>query len=164
MTGRIDDYRKGFKTLNLAGEVLSKKRNDFEIWVSSNYVKSKGNYVHFTGWLPHKELLRLYKRAYVCVFPPIWPESFGIVAVEAMAAGKPVIASKIGGLQNIVVPGETGFLFPAGDHHELAGYLEKLIDNPELAKKMGEAGKKRAEEHYTWENIVKTHYEEILSP
>ncbi len=161
MTGRASDPRKGYETLKQAGKILAQKRDDFEIW-ATHVEKSLNGYMRQTGWLSHKETLELYYKSYVCVFPPIWPEPFGIVAVEAMAAGKPVVASDGGGLKDIVLHGKTGFLFPPGDSQKLAENLQRLLDDPQLAKSMGEEGRARAEKNFTWDNIVRTHYEEIF--
>ena len=73
-------------------------------------------------------------------------------------AGKPVCASDTGGLRDIVVHGETGYLFPPGDSKTLAGYLETLLDDAALRTTLGCAGRKRALSMFTWDNVIKTHY------
>lgn len=79
----------------------------------------------------------------IAVVPSTEPESFGLVAIEAMAAGKPVIASAHGGLLDIVVDGETGILVPPNDAEALANAIAKLADDPSLRVRYGEAGRKR---------------------
>ena len=86
------------------------------------------------------------RRAAFTVAPSLLPESFGIVALEAAAAGKPTIASALGGLADVVVDGETGFLVPPGDVEGLRGALERLAGDPALRERMGEAARARAAE------------------
>lgn len=85
----------------------------------------------------------------IFVLPSTWPESFALVVVEAMAAGKPVIATAQGGPLEIVVPGETGYLVPAGDECALAESIRMLLDAPELIASFGEAGRRRASELFS---------------
>ncbi|MCJ7602650.1 MAG: glycosyltransferase family 4 protein [Desulfobulbaceae bacterium] len=90
----------------------------------------------------------------LAVVPSTEPEPFGMVAIEAMRAGKPVIASNHGGLQEIVEHGKTGILFPPGDAVAFAGALIDLITKPDKRRTMGEAGKKRQEELFSVEAQV----------
>ena len=76
-------------------------------------------------------------------------EGFGLVAVEAMLHKLPVIATKVGGLQDIVIDGETGFLVPPYAPDQIAEKLKILIEDTELRKSMGEKGYKRAMANYT---------------
>lgn len=87
----------------------------------------------------------------LAVVPSTEPEPFGMVAIEAMRAGKPVVAANHGGLQEIVEHGKTGILFPPGDAEAFAGALIDLIKNPDKRLAMGEAGKKRQEELFSVE-------------
>ncbi len=80
----------------------------------------------------------------VCVYPSEW-EPLGISAVEAQACGKPVVASRVGGLQEVVADGVTGLLVAPGDPAALAAALARILDNPELGRRMGRAGRARAE-------------------
>ena len=97
------------------------------------------------GPLPHAAALEAARRALFLVVPSIVPETFGIAALEAMALGKPVVASRIGGLPELVVDGETGRLVPPGDVRALATALEELVARPATRAAMGEAAKVRAE-------------------
>ena len=94
----------------------------------------------------HDSVMAAWANCEAGVVPSVWPEPFGQVAVEAMACGKPVVASATGGLKDIVVPGETGLLVPAGDVGALRAALARLIDDPELRRRMGAAGQVRAAE------------------
>ncbi|MDN3667868.1 glycosyltransferase [Echinicola jeungdonensis] len=82
-------------------------------------------------------------------------EGFGLVAAEAMMHHLPVVATRVGGLQNVVVDGETGFLVPPYSPKDLAEKIQILIDQPELRKKLGEAGHQRARQHYSAERYVR---------
>jgi len=100
----------------------------------------------------------------VCVFPSRY-EPFGIVLLEAMASGKPVVASKVGGIPFVVEDGKTGLLFERGNVEVLAEKIIMLLRDEELRKRMGEAGRERAKE-FTWDKIAKQTvdlYKEILS-
>lgn len=90
----------------------------------------------------------------IAVVPSTEPEPFGMVAIEAMMARKPVVAANHGGLTEIVVDGETGFRFAPGNKEALAASLEKLIVNPDLRKTFGEKGRSRAIEHFSLENHI----------
>jgi glycosyltransferase involved in cell wall biosynthesis len=78
----------------------------------------------------------------VCV-PSTEPESFGLVAIEAMAMGKPVVASRIGALIEVVIDGSTGLTFDAGDSEALTAALRKLLGDDALRRRLGRAGKVR---------------------
>lgn len=80
----------------------------------------------------------------VFVLPSTQPEPFGLVVIEAMASGKPVVATAPGGPSETVVDGETGYLVPPSNPREIASAVEKLLTDPEKRKLMGEAGRKRA--------------------
>jgi glycosyltransferase involved in cell wall biosynthesis len=102
------------------------------------------------GFVPHEELTRLYGRAAV-VACPSYREGFGVVCAEAMAHGRPVVASAVGGLLDLVVDGETGLLVPPGDAYALRGALQRLLADRELRRRMGRAGRARAVERFSWE-------------
>lgn len=82
-------------------------------------------------------------------------EGFGLVAVEAMLFGLPVIASEVGGLKDVVVDGETGFLVPPRSPESIAEKIQILIDQSELRKQMGEKGRQRALQHFTAERYCR---------
>lgn len=100
--------------------------------------------VHFLGWLDQSGLQHQLAEASVVAVPSVWQEPFGLVAVEAMQASLPVVASNRGALPEIVVAGETGMLFESGDVVDLASKLRHLLENSALARKFGQAGRERA--------------------
>ena len=78
----------------------------------------------------------------ICLFLPSLNEGMGRVLVEAMAAGKPVVASRVGGIPDLVRHGETGYLVPPADEKALADGIKKLLDDPGKAWEMGQQGRK----------------------
>ncbi|HET7130116.1 MAG TPA: glycosyltransferase family 4 protein [Gaiellaceae bacterium] len=105
------------------------------------------------GLVPHTELERLYRRAAVVVMPS-HSEGQGVVAIEAMAHGRPVVGSRVGGLAEIVVDGETGILVPPRDAAALRRALLRLLDDPALRAQMGAAGRRRITELCSWDRIT----------
>ena len=101
------------------------------------------------GFVSPDELERLYGRAAV-VACPSHREGFGVVCGEAMAHGRPVVAADVGGLRDLVVHEETGLLVPPRDVGALRAALERLLANRELRRRMGEAGRARIAERFTW--------------
>ncbi len=163
MSGRIGDQRKGISVLYEAARMLRAERDDFRVWVTHDDVTINDDVMEAVGWHSHDRLMDLYSRADICVAPSLWAEPFGMVAVEAMASGRPVVASDVGGLADSVVNGETGFLVPPGDAAALAQKLRLLLDNPELRAEMGRRGRMRVEDDFYWPRIVETHYPPILT-
>lgn len=162
MTGRAEDPVKGFSVLAEAGERLRRQRTDFEIQVTLPEETPVPAFARAVGWSAHEELAARYRNADICVVPSIWEEPFGMVALEAMATGRPVCASRVGGLQEIVDHKKTGFLFDNQDAGELAKQLEVLLDNPELRLRMGIAAQDRIDEEYTWPQIILRRYLPVL--
>lgn len=110
--------------------------------------------VVFTGRRGRDTLRLFYSAADVFVTTP-WYEPFGITPVEAMACGAPVIGADVGGIRSTVVDGHTGFLVPPKAPAALAARLAQLAANPALARKLGEAGRRRAQAHFTWAGVAR---------
>jgi D-inositol-3-phosphate glycosyltransferase len=106
------------------------------------------------GFVPHEELGALYERAAV-VACPSHREGFGVACLEAMAHGRPVVAGGVGGLLDLVVNGETGIVVEPGNVPALRAALERLLTDPELRRRMGEAGRQRAAEHFSWPTVTR---------
>ena len=100
--------------------------------------------VTVVGPWPHELVLEALRRCLLVAVPSVVPESFGLVALETAAAGKPIVASDIGGLKDIVIDEETGLLVPPGDRDSLRLALQRLIADGRLRTRLGEAAARRA--------------------
>ncbi|MBA3734360.1 MAG: glycosyltransferase family 4 protein [Actinobacteria bacterium] len=105
------------------------------------------------GFVPHDELQQLYARAAV-VACPSRREGFGVACLEAMAHGRPVVATGVGGLLDLVVDGETGIVVPPRDPGALRSALQQLLADPELRRRLGAAGRERARERFSWPAVT----------
>jgi phosphatidylinositol alpha-mannosyltransferase len=161
--GRIEE-RKGLIYLLKAYQILEKKftnlrlivvgkgplKNELQNWVKKNKLKN----VVFEGEVKERHTPPYYKTCDIFVSPAIYGESFGIVLVEAMACGKPVVAFANEGYKEVLEKGKGGrFLVKPRDYKTLAQKLEILIKNEELRKEMGEWGLKEAQ-NYSWPKIT----------
>jgi glycosyltransferase involved in cell wall biosynthesis len=98
------------------------------------------------GPMPHAYAIEALRRSLFTVAPSILPETFGLAALETAAAGKPIVASDIGGLSDVVVDDETGLLVPAGDREALGAAMARLLADAELRERLGQAARLRAAE------------------
>lgn len=113
-----------------------------------------GGLVQFAGWQPHERIVELYDAAAVVVVPSRWPEPFGMVGIEAMLRARPVVASRVGGIPDWLVDGETGYLVPPDDPQALAGRIADVLTHPERARAMGEAGAVRARDEFGFDQYM----------
>ncbi len=156
-------YRKGLHVLVKALQRI--KGRDFKLYVvGGGYMeiparmlaKAYGveDKVEFLGVVPEDVKIELYRRAKIVVVPSILNESFGIVALEAMAAGRPVIASRVGGLEDVVVNGETGILVEPGSEEQLAEAIELLLGDEPYRRRLGANARRVVEERYSWDVVL----------
>lgn len=148
--------------LNAASAVLSEEPNAKFLIVGGghrekleNYVEWAGlqNKVLFTGFMANRALHMLYRVADVAVFPSLY-EPFGIVALEGMASMTPVVSSDAGGLKEVVLHDETGTLSFANDSGSLAWAILKVLNDPDRAKKLSVAARKRLDEDFNWSSLA----------
>ena len=117
--------------------------------------------VVLSGFISSEELPEYYSACDLFVLPSLY-EGFGIVYLEAMSSGKPVVATDSGATREVVIDGKTGILVPPRDSKKLGDAISHLLDNPRLMRDMGGNGRKRVEEEYLWDDIVDK-YEEIYN-
>lgn len=108
--------------------------------------------VSFLGWVD--DVPSLMAALDVCVLPVVQPEGFGRTLIEAGAAGRPVIASRLGGIPEVVEHQLTGLLVPPGDVAALADALSLVLDDPALRARLGEAGRRRVQQRFTIETML----------
>ncbi|MBA3028131.1 MAG: glycosyltransferase family 4 protein [Desulfobacteraceae bacterium] len=173
VTNSADMPLKGLKYLLMAMADLSKTRNAHLVVIGapkkdSGIVKiiqnlGIGDRITFTGRISDEEFILQYARAYAAVIPSVY-EGFGLPVGEAMACGVPVISTTGGALPEVA--GDAGILVPPGDAKALARAMEKLMDDPGLAEKLGKAGYERVQAHFTWKKAAEKTvdvYREVIS-
>ena len=120
--------------------------------------------VSFVGSMDQQRLALFYAAADVCAVPSL-TESFGLVALEAMACGTPVVGTRVGGLQTLIEHGESGLLVPAGDYQALAESIAKVLTDHRLRMHLAHGARDRAE-HFSWRSVgdlVDALYAKILA-
>jgi glycosyltransferase involved in cell wall biosynthesis len=124
------------------------------------------DYVKFIGKVSRGDLAERYRQADVFVFPSLWNELFGIPTAEANASGVPVVTSRIAGLPEVVEHEKTGLLVPPDDPAALADAIIRLLEDENLRRSMGQAGRERVLQRFTWDEITQgliQHYEALMA-
>lgn len=157
-------YEKGIQTLISAMPKILSHYNDSKLIIAGkggmidelraqvNYL-GLGNKVYFTGYLGSKDVQRMYKCADVAVFPSTY-EPFGIVALEAMLSGTPVVTSDIGGLNEIVEHGVNGMKSYAGNANSLADSILALLFDHNLCENVSKNAIEKVKSQYNWSKIT----------
>lgn len=120
--------------------------------------------VDFVGSLDQERLATWYSAADICAVPSL-TESFGLVALESMACGTPVVATRVGGLQTVVEHGESGLLVPAGDYQALAEAMNQVLGDARLRMHLAHGSRERAE-RFTWHAVgdgIEALYQRVLA-
>ncbi len=149
----IDFERKGGYILLDAFKIVKEKIKDARLVIIGSKYKVSIEGVEFKGFISHEEKMYYYNVASVFAMPSIM-EPFGLVFLEAMANRIPCIGSMVDAIPEIIEDGITGFLVPPNNPEELAKKLILLLENENLMKIMGDNGRKRVENIFTWDKIV----------
>ena len=168
MVGRLRPWKGQEAFLHAAARIKQALPTTHFLVVGGNPFQTDGDYANrlrtltatlgasdqviFTGQLPD---VRPALAAMDVFVHPGQPEPFGLVNIEAMAMAKPIVAFAHGALPEIIVNGETGLLVLPGDEQGMVQALAKLLDEPQLAIEMGEAGRERVEQHFTIQQTVR---------
>jgi phosphatidylinositol alpha-1,6-mannosyltransferase len=129
---------------------------DDRVWLEELAEKNGVNrHVHFLSSLSFEELSACYEACEMFALPSRG-EGFGLVYLEAMAHGKPVIGGAHGGAPEVIEDGVTGYLVPHGDAAQLATSIETLLSDPALAQKMGGRGRQRVEREFRFSVFAKS--------
>jgi glycosyltransferase involved in cell wall biosynthesis len=162
--------RKGVLQLIRAGEILKLDREVLFLIVGNlnidreyaqkvmGYAKSRGVNAKFTNFVPYDDLKALYSACDIFVLPS-FEEGQPLVLLEAMASGKPLIGSYVGGIPMQIREGWNGFLVKPGDKRQLAEKIKYLIENEEERNRMGRNSRKLAEEEFNWKKISEKYLE-----
>ncbi len=161
--GRIV-YHKGLEYFVRAARYLDEDRAKFVLVGTGDFreelekiIEDEGlqDQVLFAGRVPNEELPSYYAASDVCVLPSVSRlEAFGIVALEAMASGVPVIVSDIPGVREVIVEGKHGLLAEPMNSRDLAGKIRTLLENPDMSERMGENGRERVVDKFTWDQVA----------
>jgi glycosyltransferase involved in cell wall biosynthesis len=142
-----DFYRKGGEILLQAFEQLPAGSAELALVTRSILDQKPGIVIHNNMKPNSAELIALFQSCHIFVLPTS-AEAFGIAAIEASASGLPVIATRIGGLVDIVADGKTGFLVPEADTNALSARLKLLVEDRALRQRLGQAAHKRVEDRF----------------
>ncbi|MFZ3588151.1 1,4-alpha-glucan branching protein domain-containing protein [Bacillus sp. DJP31] len=154
---------KGFQTLIEAAPLVLKKHSNVTFIIAGKgplekkyqdeiHSRGLGDHIHLIGFVHDDERNELLRSCDIAVFPSLY-EPFGIAALEAMIAKKPVVVSHTGGLTSFVKNGVTGLTVAPGSSKELSKAIIALLTNPALSRKIAENGQKTAIEEYNWDCI-----------
>ncbi|HKY89052.1 MAG TPA: glycosyltransferase family 4 protein [Candidatus Limnocylindrales bacterium] len=163
----VMDLLKAYRLLRKAGcecRLLLAGAGPLEKQVRRYLLTRRTGGVELLGRISDTEKARLFATADVFVAPATGRESFGIVLLEAMAAGKPIVASDIHGYRSVVRRGEQGLLVPPQNPRALAGALARLLSDDALRERMGASGRERVRQ-FSWESVtakVEAYYEFVI--
>ena len=164
--GRIHIQKKGLNILLEAFKKVIKSIPQARLYIIGggsddqiNNLKSLihrfdlNNKVKFIGSIANELLPKYYNAADLTVVPSIWMEAFGRVIIEAMACGKPVVSTNVGGIGEVNIDGKTGLIVEP-DKNQLAQAIIKILKDRNLKEKFGKTARKRVEKYYTYEAVT----------
>jgi glycosyltransferase involved in cell wall biosynthesis len=153
-TGRTDEM-KGLSHFIAVARKVKRRLGAHVKFLATGY--GGDNWVDGAEFPSRSDVLNLLEQSYLSVIPPLWEEPCPVRVIESMAAGKPVVAYDSGGIREIVVDGVTGFCIPQGDIDAMASAVESLVEDEELARKMGMEGRRRVEQCFSRTLMVRKH-------
>lgn len=146
-------------------DLLAPYESRYETWLQNLLTSLGRERLQVLGERPRTQLPEVYRSADIFLFPSAWDEPCGLPVLEAMACGLPVVAMNSAGLRDLVVEGQTGLMVSPYNHVALSEAVEKIASDPELARKLGEAGRERVLSRFTWDLIAeqtKSFYQDIF--
>ena len=168
LVNAIKHIKPGYPVVLCAGAPDTEEiAKEMEEKVAKAKKESKNDIIWIPEMLSKEDVIILYSKAALFVCPSVY-EPFGIINLEAMACNTPVVAAKVGGIPEVVIPGETGLLVPIKTKggadvepadpdafaKELAEAVNSIIDKPDTLAEMGKKSRKRVEEHFSWTSIA----------
>lgn len=167
---------KGFSTLIAALPVIATRIPNVELVLAGTGPDSLSlqklasifgvaERITWPGWIPREEGRQIVASSGVACVPSTWDEPFGLVAAEALMAGTPVVASQKGGLPEMVIPDQTGYLVPPGDVTRLALTLSEILINSDLRQRLGSHARAFARQRLALSENISAHlslYEQVI--
>lgn len=158
-----DERLKGFHTLHEACTALANRGVQFELCVTADPIGNVDRFTRRIGWQSRGELPKVLAAADLVAVPSECADAMPLVALESMAAGTPVVASRIGGLQFSVLDGHTGLLAEPTDVSDWATKLEALLSDCCLRRQMGLQARRWVESEFAWPKLMSRHYMTLLA-
>lgn len=160
VVGRLRDEQKGVVTAVRAMSELQQRGIDVELHITGTREDNPRALpgVIFRGWFERDQLHRFYESVDIVIVPSIWQEPFGIITLEAMCSGRPVVASRVAGPREIIRHGVNGRLSAPQSALDLADQVTWYLTHPEPMAEIVENARNTVRELYTWDTIVNTHY------
>ena len=163
--GRLS-FRKGFHLIIEAMPSILSEHPDTQLYIAgSGYMQTfleglstslgLNDNIHFLGYVPDEALPWLYRNSDAFIFPSITAESFGITLIEAMSARRPVVASRIGGVPEIIEDGKNGLLFNPWDSKALAEKTNKVLSDDTYSEMLGRNAYESVEKKFSWSVITR---------
>ncbi len=155
--GRLEKYKGIDYLINALPDVLSQfpktrlliagdgtYKKNLEVLAAALGLENK---VYFLGHLNRSQLEKVYQESSIVVVPSTWPEAFGLVGIEAMSVGRPIIASNVGGISEWLNDGKSGILVPPQSSKAIADSIQRLLSDPDMLLSMSAESRKRVEEY-----------------
>jgi glycosyltransferase involved in cell wall biosynthesis len=127
---------------------------DYLAFLKSKFKDDVAGRIRFLGPVEHRNLIDLYRNSTILTFPSVWNEPFGMPVIEAMSSNCAVVATRAGGIVEIIQEGNSGLLVERNNAEALANAILQILDHPDLRMKLVNGGRQRAVQDFSWEKIV----------